>query len=339
MRNGRLKLIVAGLVSSVALLGTTVLAGPAHADPTPAGPLVGVKADDGATVVSTEWNQAENYLIMNIASPAVGQTLPVALLLPQGWTPDTTKKWPTIMMLPGGGGDTYLTWAGATDLRSVAKPWNVIVICPEAGPKGTYTNYFNGGKGGPPQWETFHTQEVRQIVEKAFHGNGQRAVAGLSAGGYGSMIYAARNPGMFKYAASYSGLTSIRLPAVQWAVYYEAGDKDPSARFGVPLVNAKNWQTHDPSYMAKYLKGTGLFVSSGMTGFPSNVSTLGWTPDQTIEAATYLVNQDFVLQLRLNRVPVTTDFYPLGEHAWAEWNVELKKSWPLMMNAIGATQN
>ncbi|MFI7585942.1 alpha/beta hydrolase [Spongisporangium articulatum] len=332
-RIGRLGRPVARFSVLVALVaGTTVAAASAQA-----ATGVGTRADDGAEIVGESWSADGRQVVVQVRSPAMGETLPVKLILPRGWSFAAARTWPVMMMLQGGGGDTYDTWSRKTDIDTLATAWQVITVFPEAGPHGLYTDYYNKGAFGKPAWETFHTQEVLQLVERAYRANTTRAVAGLSSGGYGAAAYATRNPGMFRYMASYSGLVAIRMPLVRWFVYFSSGDADPSARFGVPFRDERNWEQHDPLYLAANLRGTGVFLSSGYTGLPSPADTVGWTPIQAVEPASAANTSALVLKLRALGIPVTTDFYPLGEHDWVSWQRELHRSWPVMMQAIGAT--
>ena len=44
------------------------------------------------------------------------------------------------------------------------------------GANGSYTDWYNYGKGGVPKWETFHTKEVIQLMERNYHAGTARAV-------------------------------------------------------------------------------------------------------------------------------------------------------------------
>ena len=62
---------------------------------------------------------------------------------------------------------------------------------------GWCTDWFNGGAGGPPRWETFHIDQLIPWVDRNLRtvaNRGGRAIAGLSQGGFCSMSYAARHP-------------------------------------------------------------------------------------------------------------------------------------------------
>lgn len=109
------------------------------------------------------------------------------------------------VLLDGGSG-AYTTWADVFDVETLTAPTDLLVVMPDAGADGGYySDWWNGGKGGPPMWETFHLVELRQLLERNWQAGDKRAIAGIWVGGYGAMEYAARKPGMIRFAGSYSG--------------------------------------------------------------------------------------------------------------------------------------
>ena len=132
------------------------------------------------------------------------------LLTPVGWDDRRPgQRWPVLYLLHGCCGD-YTSWTSLTDVASITALRDVLVVMPEAGNTGFYSNWWNAGAGGPPAWETFHLREVRQILERGYGAGHRRVVAGLSMGGFGALSYAARNPGMFRATAAYSGVVDTR---------------------------------------------------------------------------------------------------------------------------------
>jgi S-formylglutathione hydrolase FrmB len=147
-------------------------------------------------------------------------------------------------------------------------------------------------------------------------------------GGYGAMKYA--ETGLFRAAASYSGVVDpLNDPGGVLAFLY------PDALWGDPVAQRAIWVANDPTYHAHRLHGVKLFVASGNgePGGPYDGSTQ--TTDQ-IEAEVYAESLNFVHALRQAHVPVTTDFYGPGHHAWQYWQRDLHESFPMLMHAIGA---
>ena len=73
---------------------------------------------------------------------------------------------------------------------------------PDGGSAGWYSDPVNTG----PRYETYAFDELLPWVDATFRSDRRRAVAGLSMGGFGALKYAARHPGTFQAAASYSGV-------------------------------------------------------------------------------------------------------------------------------------
>lgn len=74
-----------------------------------------------------------------------------------------------------------------TEVKELTADLDLLVVMPGAGEYGYYTDWRNGGEGGPPMWETFHLVELRQLLERNFGVDDHRLVAGLSMGGFGAM--------------------------------------------------------------------------------------------------------------------------------------------------------
>jgi S-formylglutathione hydrolase FrmB len=306
-------------------------------------------ADDGAAIVSEKWLDQRTFDV-TVKSPALHTTAPIRVIVPKGWSKTAKRTYPVVYAFHGGR-NHYTSWFTDSDLAKTAAAFDTMVVMPEGGWNGSYANWFNHGHGGTPEWETFHIQEVIQLMERDYRAGTDRAAMGISSGAEGAMTYAVRHPGLFKYVASFSGilhLTQPGIPAVVMALGLLDGSYDPFAIWGYPKADLANWQAHDPYVLAQRLRGTGLYVSAGTTGNPGpldpkNLSlkdllyyrvVAGFTEQMVGSAST-----SFAVRLRRLGIPVTTDLYGDGWHSWAYWNVEYKKAWPLVMKAIGAKRS
>lgn len=323
-------------VLAAALVGMAAVATPASAatgpTATPASarpqavPPGTAAADDGAHVVAQQWIDART-LDLTIDSPAMAANEQVRLLLPPDRNTHPHKRWPVLYLLHGCC-DSYVSWTRSTDVEQLTAGTDVLVVMPEAGTDGFYSDWWNGGSGGSPRWKTFHLTELRQILERGFQASPRRAVAGLSMGGYGAMKYA--ETGLFRAAASYSGVVDpLSNPGGVLAYLY------PDALWGDPVAQRAIWVANDPTDHADLLHGVKLFVASGngQPGGPYDGSSQ--TTDPT-EAEVYAESLNFVHALGQAHVPVTTDFYGPGHHAWPYWQQDLHRSFPMLMHAIGA---
>ncbi|CAM5623660.1 hypothetical protein SANTM175S_03441 [Streptomyces antimycoticus] len=144
-------------------------------------------------------------------------------------------------------GPGWEAWTLNTDVEAITAGTPALIVSPEGGPVGFYSNWWNGGHYGPPAWETFHLAELRPLLERALRANGRRAVAGLSMGGFGALSYAARHPGLFRAAASFSGVIHTTLdPAGVQGILTGQG-VDPTALWGDPAAQPALWDDPHPT--------------------------------------------------------------------------------------------
>jgi len=309
-------------LAALSCLLVLALVAPARAQDPP------VRADDGATVVAQE-QVGPNLVDLTIQSPALGRTGKVRLITPRGWKQRRSHhRWPVLYLLHGCC-DTYDSWTRDTDVETL--PWlrRILVVTPEAGAAGFYSDWFNGGAGGPPRWETYHLREVRQLLERGYGAGQRRAVAGLSMGGFGALSYAARYPGLFRAAASYSGVVHPLQGAAGLLEFLRAFTPDPLAIWGDPQAQRAIWRAHDPTELALRLRRTPLYVSIG-NGQPGPLDPPGAAVDP-IETSLYPQNVALAERLRALRARAVLDFYGPGTHTWPYWERELYRSLPLLL--------
>jgi S-formylglutathione hydrolase FrmB len=294
-------------------------------------------ADDGAKIISERW-LSSSEVDLTVSSPALGGTAPVRVLVPRGWSRSSTRTWPVVYAYHGGR-DTYVSWTRSTDIEQLAAAYDVMVVMPDTGYAGWFTDWRNHGAGGPPKWETFHTAELTQLMERDYHAGTRRAAMGISSSGYGAIKYAARHPGMFRYAVSLSGILHLTQPLIPALVLLEASERYDALRiWGDPVLNRANWQANDPYVLAPHLRGTGMYIASGLTGNPGPYDhpTPGNDGVEAQEIPCGATTVSFVKRLKALGIPATTHIYQDGWHDWSTWQPETHRAWPLMMTAIDA---
>jgi len=301
--------------------GSSLTVAPATASPRETGrPSVGQPADDGARVI-TVGRSGERIRDLTIDSPAVG-LVTVRLLVPNGFDTTPAVRWPALYLLHGASGSST-AWTRETDVEDLTASSDLVVVMPDAGQSGFYSDWWMDGHGGPPMWETFHLTELPQILERNWRVGDRRAVAGLSMGGFGAMAYAARRPGMFLAAASYSGV----LDPIGGQL-----DIGTDELWGDPVRQASVWRQHDPVNLAESLRGIALYVSYG-NGRPGPFDKGSVDPDG-LESWIAEQNVTFINRLNGLHIPVTIDAYGAGSHSWPYWQRALHRSFPLLMEAL-----
>jgi S-formylglutathione hydrolase FrmB len=267
---------------------------------------------------------------ISVASPALGTTAQVRLLLPAHYVDHPSRRWPVLYLLHGCC-DSYLSWTRSTDVERVTARNDVLVVMPEGGPVGFYSDWLNG-----PKWETFHLEELRGILVHDYRASAVMAIAGVSMGGLGALDYAARHPGVFRAAASFSGIVNTHLTMAESQRYeglVRSQSQNPADLWGDPADQASTWAAHNPYDLAGQLRGTSVFVAAG-NGEPGHLDPPGTQPD-SLESSLARENATFLNRLHALNVPVVADFYGAGTHNWPYWQRDLHRAWPLISHALG----
>jgi diacylglycerol O-acyltransferase / trehalose O-mycolyltransferase len=313
-------LLVLALTAGCAPAASDAAPGTAPASLTTAGSATG-----RARLVSTI-RLSDRVVDLVIDSPAVSPRVSVRLLLPRGYAAEPQRRWPVLYLLHGAR-DGYRSWTRSTDVEALTATSDVLVVMPDAGAAGFYSDW----RRGSPRWETFHLVELWRFLRDDYRAADRRAVAGLSMGGLGAFGYAARHPGTFAAAASFSGIVHTRLDDQQPLRYLDlvrAQGEDPLALWGDPGANQDVWAAHNPFDLAAQLAGTRLYLSSG-DGRPGPLDPPG-TPADDVEAALGRENAAFAAELGRRGIAAEVNLYGPGTHSWPYWQRELHRAWPLL---------
>lgn len=130
-----------------------------------------------------------------------------ALYLPPGY--ETSRRAYPVLYLLHGGGDDQTAWLQSGNMQTIVDKEiregripPMIVVMPDA----EMTFYLNS-VAGKYQYEDFFIKELIPHIEKTYRCRMEkrfRAVAGLSMGGFGSLLYAMHHPDLFGACAAFS---------------------------------------------------------------------------------------------------------------------------------------
>ena len=290
--------------------------------------LAGPAGAAGARVVS-EKRLGPRVRDLTIASPAMRRNMKVRLVLPRGW--NRRRKWPLLWLLHGGN-DGYRAWSEKSDIIGRSARHRMMVVMPEGGSGGGYTDWLVG-----PQWETFHLRELRGILMSRYGASRRQVVAGLSAGGYGALIYSARHPGMFAFTGSFSGYGATLVPGAPEVLLtgIPGSGAEKFLMWGQPQLNRDVWEAHDPLSRARGLRGTRLYISCARNGEKGPLDPETAHAADPAEAFCHYTTAPLVARLRKLEIPVTADLYARGTHTWPYFRRGLKRSWPMITKSLG----
>ena len=275
---------------------------------------------------------ADRLYELTFTTPALSAPTKVRLLLPAGYDAKASRRYPVLLLLHGAGG-SYADWTTAGEARDITRYLPVIVVMPDGGRGGWYSDWYNGGAFGPPRWETYHLRQLVPWIESRYRAVGERrgrAVAGLSMGGFGTMSYASRHPDMFSSAAAFSGAVDANVPPgigepIVNATSSQDGGK-PGDVIGTRAENEVRWRGHNPWDLASNLRGVDVTLRTG-DGSPGGPYDTGTTPD-VIEQIVHTENLSFHRRLgELGIAHVFQDYGP-GFHRWPYWSRALRQTLP-----------
>jgi diacylglycerol O-acyltransferase/trehalose O-mycolyltransferase len=264
-------------------------------------------------------------LTLTLRSTALGAQQRVNVLLPPGYDPSASTRYPVLYLLHGAQ-DDYAAWAahGAADIVGERR---LIVVMPDGGHDGSYSDWLasddppnpaGGQPGGAPAWESYHLGELVPFVDAHFRTTatpGGRAVAGLSMGGHGAMKYADEAPGTFGYAGSFSGAVHPGLPIYTQFI--------KQCTWGDPATQGVVWHDNDPTETAGNLRGTRLFVRSG-DGTPGPLDPPGSAGPDVVETVVGQMNQALMAALKAAGVTGVDAAFGHGTHTWPYWQRDLR---------------
>jgi enterochelin esterase-like enzyme len=246
-------------------------------------------------------------------SKILNQDREYAVYLPKSYSTNPDKKYPVLYLLHGGGG-SHKDWPQQGSLAGAANQMidandatEMIVVCPEAGK--TFMNYFNS-----PGWlyEDYFFQELIPFIEanyRVFADKKHRAIAGLSMGGGGTIVYASHHPELFCAAYAMSAyLYKLDLPFIN--------KTDP--------VQQKLQQLVDDNNCVKFVQNASKEKIEAM-------KTVNWFIDCGDDDFTFKPNLEFVLAMQSAGVPMQVRIRD-GAHTWEYWHSALYIALPFVSN-------
>ena len=272
---------------------------------------------------------------LSVKTQALPGVQNIRILLPTGYQRHPHRRYPVLYLLDGTSGHAAdWTRMGQTEQTTAGRP--LIVVMPDITLDGNGGGWCSDWPNGQQHWETYHMDQLLPWVDanlRTITTRDQRAIAGLSQGGFCSLSYAARHPDRFGIALGYSGAPDIWYDpdaragarAVINATEVGLSGVPPDTFFGDPVSDGINWAAHDPATLAENLRQTRMYLywGNGQQGPYDSTFSPGASG---IEQAIWRDNVDFQARLNALGIPAYFNDYGPGTHSWPYWARDLRWS-------------
>jgi S-formylglutathione hydrolase FrmB len=190
----------------------------------------------------------------SIPSKILARPVSFCVVLPPSFDSDKTRHFPILYFLHGlGDNEQFFVHSGAwnlvEDMRDKGELKDFLIATPDA-----RSTFYINARDGKERYEDFLVQEFLPYIEKHYRaapGRANRAISGISMGGYGALHLAFRRPLLFSSVSAHSAALIDKLPN------FLAGTVPNSPRsrvlggvFGNP-PDPSFWQQNSPIVMAR----------------------------------------------------------------------------------------
>ncbi len=164
------------------------------------------------------------------------------------------KRYPLLYFLHGLGDNERTLfnsggWTLIDDLRNQHEVGDFLIVAPEGG-----RSFYINSADGTVRYSDFFLREFMPHIEAKYHihGRADRAISGISMGGYGALRLAFAHPEMFSAVSAQSAALITESPQ----------QLDGATRAGIPLmsvltpvfgmpINVEHWNENSPFLLAK----------------------------------------------------------------------------------------
>src|SRR5689334_8759295 len=197
----------------------------------------------------------------SVPSKILARSIAYCVVLPASFDADKTKRFPILYELHGLGDNEQFfvhsgLWNLVEDQRERGELKDFLIATPAGG-----ASFYINSKDGKVRYEDFLLQEFFPFIEKKYRaspGRANRAISGVSMGGYGALHLAFRHPQLFGSVSAHSAALIEKLPA------FLNTPQSPRSRvlgsvFGVP-PDISFWNANSPLTLARSANLAGLKI-------------------------------------------------------------------------------
>jgi len=231
-------------------------------------------------------------------SAALGREMPYRAFLPANLA--AGQQLPVVYLLHGGGGG-FRDWSNNSDVAQYTLQGIILVM-----PEGNSSYFMNAVEAAQDKYEDYITQDLIADVEARFPAKKDRenrAIVGVSMGGFAAIEYALTHPGLFVFAGALS--PAIDVPSRPFSVKHIEQWWRFRRIFGP--VGSQQRQTHDPFVQVQS-------ANPGVT--PYIYLTAGQKEP--------LLGPNRRFAARLKQRMFASEFHTKpGGHDWTEWDTQI----------------
>ena len=243
-------------------------------------------------------------------APALPRDVAYRVVLPVNIPPGS--KLPVVYLLHGGNG-SFRDWSNNTDVARFAERGLILVM-----PDGDESWYTNSAQRPRDRYEDYITQDLVTDVETRFpaaSGRPNRAIMGLSMGGFGAVKIALRHPDLYAFVGGLS--SALDAPGRPFSISRIGQYRHYRSIFGP--VNSASRRENDPFVLAR---------SVDPVKMPYFFLTCG---DKEGLLST---NRYFAQTLEQRHFPYEFHIVP-GGHDWKQWNARLDSVFSSILQHLG----
>ncbi|SMG20228.1 diacylglycerol O-acyltransferase / trehalose O-mycolyltransferase [Corynebacterium pollutisoli] len=275
------------------------------------------------------------------------------------WSPSTGANI-TVQVQPAGRGGNagfYLldglratnhanAWTVDVNAPELYADSNITLVMPVGGAASFYADWdhpatYDLNNPVTYQWETFLTSELPAYLQQHFGvAPDNNSIAGLSMGGTAALNLAAKHPGQFRQALSWSGYLTQTMPGMQTLMrvaLLDAGGFNINAMYGT-VVSPRRFE-NDPFLNMDGLRGKDVYISAatGIPGpedanYPANLKLSGAPLEMLARVSTHLWEG----KARATGINVTADYPMTGIHNWTQFGHQLHETKPRVLDVMNA---
>jgi len=202
----------------------------------------------------------------SLPSKFVHRAVAYCVMLPPSFDADKARHFPILYLLHGLGDNEQFfihsgEWNLVEDLREKGELQDFLIATSDGG-----ASFYINAKDGKERYEDFLVQEFLPFIEKRYRvspGRANRAISGISMGGFGALHLAFRHPQLFSAVSAHSAALIEKLPVFLGGGTAQGNPANRLRMFAGVLgspPDAAYWNQESPITLARTANLAGLKI-------------------------------------------------------------------------------